>query len=350
MTGQPTHMRAMQLIGHGGPEALRYREDMLVPEPGAGEVLVRVRAAGLNNTDINTRIGWYSKADADASDASWAGAALSFPRIQGADICGEVVALGQGVATSLLGKRVLVEPCLREARGHALESPWFIGSECDGGFADYVTVAARHAFPIDSRLSDVELATFPCSYATAENMLTRAKEVAGDTVLITGASGGVGSGAVQLAKARGAHVIAVAHHSKHDALKQIGADKLIPRDENLLAMLEESSVDVVLDLVGGDQWPELLDVLRKFGRYAVAGAIAGPIVELDLRTLYLKDQSFFGCTELDSDVFARLVALIERETLTPMVSGTYALRELSAAQAVFLAKQFSGKLVIDMAL
>jgi NADPH:quinone reductase-like Zn-dependent oxidoreductase len=181
-------------------------------------------------------------------------------------------------------------------------------------------------------------------------MLTRANVVACDTVLITGASGGVGSGAVQLAKARGAHVIAVAHHSKHDALKQIGADKVIPRGENLLAMLEESSVDVVLDLVGGDQWPELLDVLRNFGRYAVAGAIAGPIVELDLRTLYLKDQCFFGCTELDSGVFARLVALIEREALTPMVAGTYALRELSGAQVVFLAKQFSGKLVIDMAL
>ncbi len=112
--------------------------------------------------------------------------------------------IGEAGDQELIGKRVLVEPCLREANGQTLASPWYIGSECDGGFADYVTVAARHAYPIESNLSDAELASFPCSYSTAENMLTRARVTAADTVLITGASGGVGSAAIQLAKARGA--------------------------------------------------------------------------------------------------------------------------------------------------
>ena len=139
----PEHMRAYQLIGHGGPEMLRLVPDAPTPKTSIGEVLIHVGAAGLNNTDINTRVGWYSKGDGQAEDASWGGGAIQFPRIQGADICGIVVEVGEGADTALLGKRVLVEPCLREAAGQSLESPWYIGSECDGGFADYVTVAAE---------------------------------------------------------------------------------------------------------------------------------------------------------------------------------------------------------------
>ena len=190
MTSIPEKMRAIQLIGHGGIDMLRLHCDMPTPTPSTGEVLIKTAAAGLNNTDINTRIGWYSKGNGDAEDASWGGQALQFPRVQGADICGTVMDIGTGADRALVGKRVLVEPCLREANGKALSSPWYIGSECDGGFADYVTVAARHAYPIDSALSDAELATFPCSYSTAENMLNRAQVSERDTVLITGASGG----------------------------------------------------------------------------------------------------------------------------------------------------------------
>ena len=112
------------------------------------------------------------------------------------------------MAEERIGERVLIEPCLREADGQELDRPWFFGSECDGAFAEYTTVAARHAYPIESALSDIELASFPCSYATAENLLTRSNTQAGDRVLVTGASGGVGSAAVQLARARGARVIA----------------------------------------------------------------------------------------------------------------------------------------------
>ena len=342
--------RAVQLVGHGGADKLVFLPNIKVPSPRRAEALIRVGAAGVNNTDINTRVGWYSKGDGDTEDASWGGQALSFPRIQGADICGEVVGVGDGADRGLIGKRVLVEPCLREANGETLPSPWYIGSECDGGFADYVTVAARHAYPIESSLSDAELASFPCSYSTAENMLTRAQVDENDTLLITGASGGVGSAAIQLAKARGASVIAVAGDAKQHSVLSAGADQALIRGGSLQDALGDNAVDVVIDLVGGENWPDLLHILRPFGRYAVSGAIAGPIVELDLRTLYLKDQRFFGCTVLEDEVFARLVRLIEKGEIKPLLARSFPLESLSEAQAFFLDKQFTGKLVIDMAL
>ena len=334
-------MRGVQLTAHGGPEALVYRTDIPVPVPGRSEVLIKVGAAGINNTDINTRVGWYSKGDGDAEDASWGGQALSFPRIQGADICGVVIDVGEGADRALIGKRILVEPCLREANGEALASPWYIGSECDGGFAEYVTVAARHAYPVETALSDAELASFPCSYSTAENMLTRAQVTENETVLITGASGGVGSAAIQLAKARGARVIAVAGAAKQQSVLEAGADQALVRGESLEALVGENAVDVVIDLVGGEHWPELLNILRPFGRYAVSGAIAGPIVDLDLRTLYLKDQRFFGCTVLDHGVFSRLLELIEQGAVKALVARSFPLEALGEAQECFLEKAFS---------
>ena len=172
-----------------------------------------------------------------------------------------------------LGERVLIETCLLEADGLELAQPWFLGSECDGGFAEYTVVAARHAYAIESALSDTELASFPCSYSTAENMLARSNTQASDRVLVTGASGGVGSAAVQLARARGATVVAVTGPAKAEALRSLGAEQTVARDDSLVDALGRDSIDVVIDLVAGPQWPELLDVLRAGGRYAVAGAI-----------------------------------------------------------------------------
>ena len=186
-------MSGVALMGHGGPEMLEWNDNLPVPEIGAGEVLLKVLAAGLNNTDINTRVGWYSKSNTGKGDAGWTGDALSLPRIQGIDVCGRIVAVGDGVDPARIGERVLVEPCIWEANGRPLASPWFLGSECDGGFAEYTRIAARHAHRVDSVLSDVELASFPCSYSTAENMLTRANVRSDDTILVTGASGGVRS-------------------------------------------------------------------------------------------------------------------------------------------------------------
>ncbi len=344
----PGNMHGVVLTGHGGPEMLAWRDDLAVPIPGRSDVVIRVGAAGVNNTDINTRTGWYSKGDSDAADAGWSGKPLGLPRIQGADVCGRIVAIGAAVDAGRIGERVLIEPCLREADGELRDPFWYLGSECDGGFAQYVRVAARHAHAIRSDLSDVELASFPCSYSTAENMLTRAALRTGETVLVTGASGGVGSATVQLARARGASVIAVTSPAKAATLTELGATRTLDRSDDYVAALGASSVDVVVDLVAGPKWPSLLEVLRPGGRYAVAGAIAGPIVELDVRTLYLKDLSFFGCTKLEADVFGRLVSLIESGKIRPLVAETFPLREIGAAQRAFGEKGHTGKIVLEV--
>jgi NADPH:quinone reductase-like Zn-dependent oxidoreductase len=356
-------MAAVLLKGHGGFEQLEFRTDIAVPVPGQGEVLIKVGAAGVNNTDINTRIGWYSKSVASGTtaaggsggltvanteDASWAGATLAFPRIQGADVCGEIVSVGPGGDGNRQGERVLVEPCLRQPVDWRPYECWFLGSECDGGFAQYTKVAAVHAHTIKNPLSDAELASFPCAYSTAENMLTRTALSRGETVLVTGASGGVGSAAVQLAKRRKAQVIAVAGAAKADEVRTLGADQVIPRGTSLEAELGSESVDVVIDLVAGPQWPQLLQVLRRGGRYAVAGAIAGPMVELDVRTLYLKDLRLIGCTVLEPEVFRNLVGYIERNEIKPIVSATYPLDQIVAAQKTFLSKKFTGKIVLEI--
>jgi NADPH:quinone reductase-like Zn-dependent oxidoreductase len=347
MSNIRNEMKGVQLTGHGGLDRLVFREDIPTPTPGPRDVLIKVSAAGVNNTDLNTRIGWYSKSN-NSSDASWSGSPIVFPRIQGADVCGRVVAAGKNVDPSIVGSRVLVEPCLFEAGGQELEQPWYFGSECDGGFAEYTVVAARHAHRIKSPFTDVELASFPCSYSTAENLLTRASVGSNERLLVTGASGGVGSAVIQLANARGAKVIAVTSPTKSDQLMRLGAERAIARDADLSKELGNNSIDVVIDLVAGKQWPALLDLLRPFGRYATSGAIAGPLVELDVRTLYLKDLTLFGCTVLSEDVFPNLVKRIETGKVSPLVAKTFPLSEIAEAQKQFEAKQHIGKFVVDI--
>ncbi len=355
----PEKMTAVLLTGHGGFEKLEYRDDIPVPVPGPEDVLVQIGAAGINNTDINTRIAWYSKsvttdtnaggeagfAAADTSDGSWSGEALVFPRIQGADCCGHIVATGGQVDPGRMGERVLI----RAIQTTESDSKNFIcrtlGSEFDGGFAQYTRVHSTDALKIDSALSDIELASFPCASSTAEGMLERAG-VRSETVLVTGASGGVGSAVVQLAKRRNANVIAIAARAKVDDVKALGADRVIERDSDLVEALGRDSVDVVVDLVAGPQWPQLLDVLKRGGRYVTAGAIAGPIVELDVRTLYLKDLSFYGCTYQGKEIFENLITYIENGEIQPVVAGSYPLKEIVQAQQDFIAKKHTGKLVL----
>ena len=354
-------MKAVLLKGFGGFEQLEYREDVAVPVPRAGEVRIQIGGAGLNNTDINTRTAWYSRSvtegttaaaaavghvDAKTQDSGWSGVGLRFPRIQGADACGRIVDVGAGVDPARVGERVLVEPVFRD-----LGSPWpagaiYFGSECDGAFAEFTCVPAAHAHHVESSLSDIELAGFPCAYSAAENMLSRAAVTAADTVLITGASGGVGSAAVQLARCRGGTVIAVAGAEKAAALESLGAARVIDRGVDIARSLGNDCVDVVIDVVGGTAFPQLLDVLRRGGRYAVAGAIAGPLVELDLRTLYLKDLRLLGCTVLDKGVFGALIGLIEAGRLQPLIAGVFALKDIVAAQQQFLTKRHLGKIVL----
>ena len=349
----PATMRAVLLTGHGGYDRLELRDDVPVPTPGPDEVLIRVGAAGVNNTDINTRIGWYSKAVAEATEAGadtgiagaeddgWSGAAFQFPRIQGADACGHIAAVGENIDSARIGERVLVMPNLTGSSRYDIR---YFGSEVDGAFADYTCVPSNNAFCVETSLSDVELASFPCAYATAENILTRIGLSAGERVLITGASGGVGSAAVQLAKRRGAEIVATASSEKAEAVRALGASQVVPRDADLQALFGDAYFDAAVDIVGAAQFASILNTLKRGGRYGVSGAISGPVVDLDLRTLYLKDLRLIGCTVLEPEVFPNLIGYIERGEIKPVIAATYPLAEIVAAQEAFLTKCHVGKI------
>ena len=342
----PKLMDAVLLTSHGGMEKLEYRSDIEVPTPKEDEVLINVKGAGINNTDINTRIGWYSKSSAEnGDDGSWSGNPLDFPIIQGADICGNIVAVGKSINEKRTGERVIVRTMQEVPLNQNNYSSWTVGSECNGGFAQYTSIRSSEAFAVNSNWTDAELGSIPCAYSTAEGLLHRSmlKE---EIVFITGASGGVGSAAIQLAKLRGAKVIAQCSKNKHEDVLRIGADQVIDRNSNIIQELGKNSVNVVIDLVAGDQWGQLLEILKPEGRYATSGAIAGPLVELDVRTLYLKDLTFYGCTKQPIEVFRNLIKYIEQNKIKPLVAKTYPLKDIKKAQEDFLAKKFTGKLVL----
>lgn len=361
-------MRAVVLTGHGGLDKLEYREDWPTPVPADGEVLVRVAACGLNNTDINTRTAWYSKtvtegitdaagkhgfAGADGDAGSWGSSGISFPRIQGADVAGEIVAHGAGVETSRIGERVILDPWIL-ATGDWLDASRsrYLGSECDGGFAEYTTIRSENAIPVNTRQSDAELATYPCAYTTAENLTARSGLKPGETVIIAGASGGVGSAAIQLCRLRGARVIAIASSSKADLLKELGADQVIDRNsddlEQAIRDVAGGSVDVALDVVGGAAFMPLINALRQGGRYSSSGSIAGPLVEFDLRQLVYKDLQLTGATVVPPGTMQRLVRLIEQDLLKPLLAQTFPLKELASAQQTFLQKKHVGNIVVEI--
>ena len=337
MTRIPATMSGVQLLSHGGPEALLWRDDIPVPRPKAGEVLVRVLAAGVNMTDINTRVGWYGEGRA----AGWSGQ-IGFPRIQGSDLCGRIVACGDGVVGLALGARVICPTNQPEPTADNPIAYVSIGSEFDGAFAQYCVVKARHLHDVSaSPLSDVEIGAMPCAYGTAFNLLTRAHLAVGERVLVTGASGGVGLAAVQLAVLRGAEVTGQCSLSKSAHLRALNV-AVLSRDSDP----REKSFDVIIDVVGGDGWQQRLEALRPGGRYATSGAVAGPMVKGDLRRVYLNDLTIYGATYQPREVFAGLVTIINTARLRPVVSQTYPMRDIARAQADLAAGRYPGKLVL----
>ena len=354
----PETMRAMVLMGHGGPEKLVYRNDVPVPSPSDGEVLIEVTACGVNNTDIWVREGAYgAEDDPDAMSSFQRGdTTLTFPRIQGADIVGRIASVGAGVSEGRIGKRVMVDFSIYNRDDDGVTDMDcadmdYIGHGRDGGFAEFTTVPADQAHDVDTDMTDIELATFCCAYMTGEHLLERASVHAGERLLVTGASGGVGSGVIQLCRARGAIPFALASGDKAAEVKAIGAEAVIGRGEGHLVEAVEAAtggqpIDVVIDVVAGPLFNDLLRVLRPEGRYATCGAIAGPVVQLDLRTVYLKHLQFHGSSQGTRDDFRRLVRYIEEGKLKALVGGVYKLSDLHRAQSDFKAKNFVGKLVV----
>lgn len=354
-------MKAVVTMGNGGYEMLEYK-DVPVPKIDEGEVLVKVLAAGVNNTEINTRLGWYSakvttstekltKTDEELEEASNKGdggwnEATPFPFIQGTDCCGEVVEVKDQKDEHLIGKRVLIRACIRNQGWDSLENIW-MASDFDGAFAQYVKIAATEVFPVECDWTDAELGSIPCSYATSENMVNRAGVKKGDRVLVAGASGGVGSAVVQLAKRRGAYVIGIAEGDfKMEQVKSYGADEVIGYGKNTLEYLGEKSVDVVVDNVAGPNFPQMMKVLKRGGKFVSSGAIAGPIVELDMRDFYLKDLTLIGCTGWDEPVFPSLISAIENGEIKPAVAKTFPLEKIVEAQKEFGLKKHVGKFVL----
>ncbi len=303
-------MTATVVVRHGDQDAIEVREDWPVPVPvpvpvaGDGELLVRVTVAAVNNTDIWTRRGAYGLPGQPDALAGWRGP-ISFPRVQGGDIAGVVCAVGPGVSAGLVGRRVLVDPAIYLDEHPEAPPVGLLGSEADGGFAEYVVVPAAQTHDVtDSPLSDEQLACLPVAYGAAIGMLERAELCAGERVLVTGASGGVGLALVQLAAPRGAKVVAVSSAAKADQLRDAGAIGDVSRNAGNLATqvteLMPSGLDAVADIAGGpllDQW---LPLVRDDGRWVIAGAVAGPVVSFDLRRRYLHNLRLIGIVDAHS--------------------------------------------------
>ncbi|WP_223596687.1 alcohol dehydrogenase family protein [Pseudomonas sp. A-R-19] len=365
-------MRGVHLTGYGGVEKLVHREDIPVPELKAGEVLIKVGACGMNNTDINLRSGWYDRdvntslsedvglkgSDKHSSNErpdaanSWNQKSVLFPRIQGAAVVGSIVAVSSAEDSGRVGQRVIVDPQVRDfslpLRAQLVE---YLGGDRDGGFAEYVAVPGPNAYQINSTLSDAELATFPTSYDTAEEMLVRVRLAKDEVVVITGAAGGVGTALIQLALIRGAVVIAIAGKDKEQQLLDLGARHFIARDDGSVgakieAIVGSKGIDVFVDVVGGPLFGEILKKLTRGGRYATAGAIAGPIQPFDLRDLIYKDLEMYGITCPTPETFASVLTYIEQGRLKPILAKSFSLHELPDAQAELVKRSHVGKFVV----
>ncbi|WP_434099830.1 zinc-binding dehydrogenase [Streptomyces viridosporus] len=345
-------MSAAVLYRHGGMEALGLRTDWPLPAPGPGQVLVRVAAAAMNNTDVWTREGAYGLPGRPEAKAGWRGP-LEFPLIQGGDIAGTVSEVGAGVPAKWVGCRVLVDPAFYADGREDAPPVGLLGSERDGGFADYVVVDADRLHDMSaSPLSDQELAALPVAYGTAMGMLERAEIRSGETVLVTGASGGVGLALVQLATARGARVVALTRGSKAAALEEAGASATLPRDadpadlERRLAAVAPGGLDAVADVAGGPWLERLLPALRENGRWVVAGAVAGPVVTFDLRRLYLRNLRLIGSSMHTRTHFAALAGLARTGGVRPRIAASFSLSDIHAAQKAFRDGTHVGKITI----
>lgn len=336
-------MTAAVTMGHGGPECIEIRHDWPRPTAGPGHAVVRVVAAAVNNTDIWAREGAYGAAGDPDAVVGWKGVPLAFPLIQGIDVAGEVVAVGEGVDPAWVGRRVIVDP---SARYDGVYPADIVGSEVDGGFAQFHRCAEHQLHDVSaSPLSMTQLACLPTAYGTALGMINRAECSTGERVVVTGASGGVGMAAVQLLVDRGCAVVARTSVSKRDLVARLGVDEVSVRGVDEVASI--APVDAVVDVVGGDEFGAMIDRLRDGGRLVTAGAIAGPVVPLDIRRLYLHHRRIIGSTMHTPGDFAELARIAVAGGVEPLVAATFPLAEIAAAQSKFLAKDFVGKLVLE---
>jgi len=333
---------------HGGVEVL---EPMELPTPKAGpaEVLVRVRACGLNHLDLWVRQGLPFS--------------VPMPHIGGCEIVGEVAAVGAEVTGLSPGQRVMIAPnqpcgqCRACLAGNDPACPGFQipGEHTQGGFAEFALAHHRHVVPISQAWSPVEWAAAPLTMLTAFNMLYRKGRVKpGDDVLVQGAASGVGSAAIQIARLLGARVFATARGEAKAALaRALGADVVIDTQQRAFAEVVKQEtggrgVDLVVEHVGQAVWKDSLRCLAPGGRLVTCGATTGPKVEIDLRFFFIREIEILGAFMGTRGDFARVLGLLERKALRPVVDRTFPLVKLREAHQYLEESRQLGKVVIEV--
>lgn len=346
--GMSETMSAVRIAAHGGPEVLEPAE-VDVPAAKAGEVLVRVSAVALNNTDLWTREGAYGRPEDPKALSGWRGP-IDFPRIQGADVAGRVAAVGAGVDSRLVGRRVVVDPAIYDGDGPDANPVGLMGSERDGGYAEYVTAPAERVHDVtESPLAEDQLASLPTAYGTALGMIERGRLREGETVLVSGASGGVGIALVQIARARGARVLAISSGSKIESVREAGAHEVINRARDIAGQVRAvapQGVDVGLDVVAGELVGDGLPLLREGGRWVIAGALGGYGVTFDVRRLYLHNAQVIGSAMHTPAHFDLLMGLARRAEIQPVIAATYPLHQAAQAQEELARRNHVGKIVL----
>ncbi len=328
-------MRAVRIHEDGGPEVL-VLEEAPDPEPGPGEVLVRLRASALNHLDVWIRKGMPS---------------VPKPRILGADGAGVVEALGDGVAGFELGERVVLNPGI-EAGGGRIH---VIGEHGDGTNAELIAVPATNVHTIPDGLSFEEAAAFPLVFETAYRMLvTRAELREGEWVLAWGIGGGVSTAALAIAKALGARILVTSSSAaKLDRARELGADATVNHATgNVKSAVQEATegrgIDVVVETVGEATWATSVQVAAPGGRITVCGATSGPNPPAALHRIWWKQLSILGSTMGTGEDFAGAYELVASGRALPVVDSVLPLEEIRAAHERLEAGEQLGKIVLTI--
>ncbi len=333
-------MKAAILEGHGDRDKIVYRE-VDDPEVGSGEVLLSVRATAVNFHDIFTRRGMP-------------GITINLPLITGSDVAGQICRLGDAVDGWEVGDRVLVDPVDWDS-----DRPGLIGETSDGGRAELLAVNAGQLVCMPDDVSFEAAASLPLAYGTANRMMmTRARIKPDEKVLVLGASGGVGTGCVLLAKLAGCEVIACASSDdKLERLRQLGADHLINyRDTDFRKEIYRicgkprvrggGGVDVVVNFTGGDTWAQSLKCLTKGGRLVTCGATAGFDPKTDLRYIWTFEQNILGSDGWSREDLEKLLAHVSEGRLTPVIDKVLPLSEAREAERLLEDREVFGKVVL----
>lgn len=340
-------MRAVVFEQFGGVEQLRVA-DVAAPTPGVGEVLVRVRACGLNRLDVLVRGGKTP-------------AKVPLPHISGSEVAGEIAELGAGVSGVAIGQRVAVAPylfcgrceyCLAGSEEICLRGD-ILGLMSQGGYAEYVKVPAASVVPLPEGVSFEAAAAVSLATLTAWHMLvTRAQVRPGEDVLVHAAGSGVGSAAIQIAKLAGARVIATAGAAaKLDRARELGADAVINYNEQdflqeVRRLTNRRGVDVVVEHVGQATWEKSVACLTRNGRLVSCGTTSGTEGRLDLWAFFAKQVQLIGSYGGTRHELAQVLRLVADGRLRPVIHAIYPLEEAATAQQVLESRDFFGKLVL----